>query len=218
MPMLDLPRRRRGPRPGQPVGYPVLAADAIKGHLAGAPPEPGGELLTVLREHLVRHAVSLHDLDERPPARPVARVTTLAITHNRDWSSAPEINFELPARRQEHRTHDVELLRLRRRGAFPTPVVLPAPLPSHHRHQAMADQLPIHRRPRRHRPRAPRTLQFEQQPARLPPRMRPAQLTDRHLHRRRHLRRMRMRPIRQPASPAPRYRFNHTCTVLRDTP
>ena len=53
-------------------------------------PEPVGELLAVVGEHLLRHSERRQRAaNARHTARPVARSTTAAITQNREWSSTP---------------------------------------------------------------------------------------------------------------------------------
>ena len=80
MEALDLAGRGRRARRREPVRDPVAPADLVEQHLAAAA-EAIGELLAVIRQHLLRRAIALQRLaNARQTARPVARSTTRAST------------------------------------------------------------------------------------------------------------------------------------------
>jgi hypothetical protein len=87
---LDLPGRGRAGL-GQPLGDPVLPADPLEQHFGRAGlPEPAGELLAVpvrTSEGIPYSAIAA--VNARQTARAVARMTTAAMTQNREWSSIP---------------------------------------------------------------------------------------------------------------------------------
>jgi hypothetical protein len=92
----------------------------------------------------------------------------------------PGDHLDLGAVDQEQVPDDVELPQRHRGVTFPTLVVLPAASPAAGLDQAVADQDPIHRHPRRHRFHS-RSSQLMRQPARTPAGMLPTHLTHRRL-------------------------------------
>jgi len=181
---LDLPRRGRRARLSQPVGDAVVAADAVEQHLP-ALAEPVGELLAVVRQHLLRHPEGLQRRREGQAHRPPGRTSH----HLRYHAVAgmvvdPGDDLRLGAVGQEDPADDVHLPQLHWRRALPPQVVLPAFAPLPRTHQPVTHQGPIHRHPRRHRIGA-QALCLVHQPDRTPPRMLAPQLTHHRLHLRR---------------------------------
>jgi hypothetical protein len=80
MEALDLAGRRRRPRLREPVRDPVAATDLVKQHLPAAP-EAIGELLAVIRQHLLRHPIALQRLRERQADRAAGRALNHASDH-----------------------------------------------------------------------------------------------------------------------------------------
>src|SRR6187455_2812711 len=83
MEALYLPGRGRRARLREPVRDPVAPADLVEEHLAAAA-EAIGELLAVIREHLLRHAIALERLRERETDRAAGR----ALHHPREHAEA----------------------------------------------------------------------------------------------------------------------------------
>ena len=177
---LDLPRRGRRTRLGQPVGDAVVAADPVEQHLT-ALAEPGGELLAIVGQHLLRHPERLQRLDKGQADRPAGGPRhDLAITQYREWSSTPvTILASRPSARNDP-ADDVHLPQLHRR------VPLPAPVAACGRCAARAgsgrDAPAPDRRPSATAPAPPPPGHLKHQPHRTPPRMLPPQLTHQRLH------------------------------------
>jgi hypothetical protein len=209
---LDLARGGRGTDAGEAVDDAVLAADPVEEHLGRGGGVAAGEDLAVVGEDLVGHAVFPHGVDEMAAHR-----SGPGVFHEPGAHAEPGVvidtgqGLELGPVDQDDPADYVELPQLHRPVPLPADPVLPPPLVGGF-DQPLADQRPIDRRAGRRRLHAP-LGQHPRQPGRPPPRMLPAQLTQRRLDRRRHLVRTGerlMRPVLQrrhstgfiPADPA----------------
>lgn len=203
---LDLARRGRRRRLGQPVRDPVLPADPVEQHLTTTA-EPGGELLAVVGQHLFRYPEHLQGPGKGRADRPSGR----PLDHRRDHAvpgmvihSGHDLRLgQLAGDRvdQHHPADDVHLPQLHRTLALPALVIRPFTPPDPRLDQPMADEDPIHGHPRRHRRHRPGPLQHMSDPPRTPPRMLTPQLTDSRLHLGRRLMRTRRRPTRTICQP-----------------
>ena len=87
---LDLARRGRRARLGEPVRDRVAPADLVEEHLAAAT-EAAGELLAVIGEHLLRRSMPLQGVAERQADRAAGR----AIDHPGEHAIARVIIHEI---------------------------------------------------------------------------------------------------------------------------
>ncbi len=207
VPPLDLAGRSRRTRRRQNVLDPVLATDPVEQHLTSAWPEPASEHFAVIRQDLLRHPKDAHRLGQRLTRRTCRRpLNHMRRNHEPGMIIDPRHDRRLPPVHQPHPTNDVHLPQLHRPRSFPPPIISLLTTSSLWLDQPVTNQTPIHRRTARQR-HHPLSLQPEQQRARTPPRMQPAQLHDPRLHHRRHLMRTRQRlgrPIRQTRQPTRR--------------
>lgn len=192
-----LPGRGRRRRLGQPVDDAVLPADPIEHHLP-ALAEPVGELLAVIGQHFLGHPEPAQPISKSQAHRPAGGPPDdLGDDAEPGMVVHPGDHLGLRAVGQPHAADDVHLPQLHRPGPLPPHIVLASPATFDRLEQAMADQDPIHRHPRRHRIRTAVPAQLERDPPGPPPRMMPAQLT----HQRLHLRRGLMYTPLRPAGP-----------------
>ena len=195
---LHLPGRGRRPGLGVARHGAVLPADPLEQHLHRIRPgEPAGELLAVVGEHLLRDPEPTQGLHEGQTHRPSG-----GPTHHIGDHAVPGViidpgdHLRLAPAGQADPTDDVQLPQLHRPFPLPAAVVLPTPTTRHRADQAMPDQHPVDRGQRRHRTGTLAPAQLELQPTFPPPRMPPAQLTDRRLDLRAGLLRMPVRAVR----------------------
>ena len=192
---LDLPRRGRRPRLGQPVDDAVVPADPVEQHLP-ALAEPVGELLAIVSEDFPGHPEGAQRGGERqadgPPGGP---------GHHRGDHAVPGMIIDpghdlgLSPVGQERPADDVQLPQRHRLIPLPPQVAVLRPLPGARLDQPVPDQHPVDAHPRRRRDH-PGLAQLMRQPQRTPLRMLPAHLAHRRLHLRRCLMRARIRPLR----------------------
>ena len=185
----------------------MLAAHPLEQHLGRAGlGEPAGELLAVIGQHLRRHPVGPHGGGERVGDRPRRRDG-----QHRRADHVPGViidagqHLALPAVGQVDPADQVQLPQRHRRLPGPPPVLALVPL-GLRRHHRVADQHPVHRRPRR-RARCAPLRHLERDPPGTPPRMRPPQLAHQRLGLGRQPRRRGPRPPRrlpQPVDPGRR--------------
>jgi len=182
----------------------VLAAHPLEQHRGRARlGEPAGELLAVIGQHLGRNPVSLHRRSERLGDRPRGRDRQ----HRRADNVAGVVidagqHLAFAAVSQVDPADQVQLPQRHRRLPGPPPVLALMHL-GLRRHHRVADQDPVHRRPRRRSRHAP-LRHLERDPPGTPPRMRPPQLAYQRLGLRRQPRRRGPRPPRdltQPVDP-----------------
>jgi hypothetical protein len=164
--------------PGEPMGDGVVAADAIKQHLP-TPTKAGGELLAVVGEDLLGHPEPPQRARERqahrPPRGPSRDLRDDAVA---GVVIDPGDDLGLGAVGQPGSIDDVQLPQRHRRRALPAPVVLPPSAARARDDEAVADQDPVDRHPRRHARPASAAAQLVLEPAWAPAGMLPAQLTD----------------------------------------
>nr|WP_232376657.1 hypothetical protein [Amycolatopsis aidingensis] len=170
---LDLARRGRRARLGQPLLDPILPADPLEEHLHRLRLDvPTGELRSVIREHFRGHTVTTHRRGERRADRPPGRDRD----HRRD-DDEPGVVIDTgdqlarPAVRQRNTADDVHLPQVHRLGPLP-PLERPLVLLSLGIDEPIADQNAVHRRPRRSRINAA-PAEFMTDPPSTPARMPP---------------------------------------------
>ena len=182
----------------------MLAAHPLEQHRGRARlGEPAGELPAVIGQHLGRNPVSLHRRSERLGDRPRGRDRQ----HRRADNVAGVVidagqHLAFAAVSQVDPADQVQLPQRHRRLPGPPPVLALMHL-GLRRHHRVADQDPVHRRPRRRSRHAP-LRHLERDPPGTPPRMRPPQLAYQRLGLRRQPRRRGPRPPRdltQPVDP-----------------
>jgi len=181
---------------------PVVAADLVEQHLP-ALAEPVGELFAVVGDHFLRHSEPGQRLSERQTDRPAGG----AFDHGGDHAEPGVVidpgdqlrvpHLPGPGIDQLDAADDVDAPQLHRSGSFEPDERGLRPLPWPGPEQPRTDQDPVDRPLRRHRHPSHRFAQHLQpDPPRPPPRMLPAHLRHRHLHRRGRLVRARRRPVR----------------------
>ena len=202
MPAFDLARGGGRVGPGEQLADAVATADALEQDLCRARlAESPGELLAVVREHLVGDAVGPHRGDEG-----LADGACGATADDGGDHAEPGVvikagdELQLGAVGQEHRRGDVHLPQLHRLLTLPALVVLTSALALTGRDQAAPDQHPVDRGPGRHRCHMG-LAELVLQPPRSPPRMRTPQLADHRLDVRCELTRLGVRPVGMVSQP-----------------
>jgi hypothetical protein len=98
-----------------------FSADPIEQHLGVFGPEPTGEDLAVVGQHLLRDPVAAHRLGEVPAHGPAGRSEHRPGTHDEPGVVVdPGEHLALPAVGQQHAAHDVELPQLHGPAALPS--------------------------------------------------------------------------------------------------
>jgi len=130
------------------MGDAVLPADPVEHHLPAASIEPGGELLAVVREQLLRDAVFAQCSRQSDADCPAGGL------RNDSGDDAepgmviqPGYHLRLLAVDQMDMADDVHLPELHRAVAFPPLIVLAAAMAGPLIDQAVPDQDPMHRDP-----------------------------------------------------------------------
>jgi hypothetical protein len=197
---LDLARGRGRARPGQPLGDAVLPANPLEQHLRRAGlAKPASELLAIVRQHFSGHPINAHRLHERRAHRPAGG----AINDGGDHAVPgvivdPGDDLAFAAAGQEQAGRHIELPQLHRRRAFPPDVLVAAPPARRRPDQPVARQHPVNGGAGQTRITA--AAHLEDQAARPPAEVGPAQLANQRLSLRRDPPRVlsgRVRPVSQ---------------------
>jgi hypothetical protein len=140
----DLAGGGRAADAGEPVGDPLLAADAVEQHLAGVGAKAPGEDLAVVGQQLLRDAVAVQGGPEHP-----ADGLGVGSLHQPSGHAEPGMvvdaghGFEFVAVDQPDPSHDVQLPQLHGPAAFPAAVVGLSSPSCLGLDEAVADQGPV---------------------------------------------------------------------------